>query len=132
MLAQVGRDGFVKMIGDDINLARTLYDNLGDHPELERISHSLSITTFRYVPKRLRSQIGDNVVEEYLNKLNEELLGRIEKSGQLFLSNAIVDGRFALRLCIVNFRTSLEDIEAIPDIVTRLGSEVDDEFHNDR
>ena len=35
------------------------------------------------------------------------------------------DGNFVLRACIVNFRTSLEDIEALPEIVTRLGRQVD-------
>jgi hypothetical protein len=37
----------------------------------------------------------------------------------------MLDGKFALRVCIVNFRTSLEDIEALPEIVTRLGRKVD-------
>jgi len=30
-----------------------------------------------------------------------------------------------LRACIVNFRTSLVDIEALPEIVIRIGREVD-------
>jgi len=31
----------------------------------------------------------------------------------MFLSNAVVNGKFGLRACIVNFRTSLEDVEAV-------------------
>ncbi len=54
-----------------------------------------------------------------------ELLKRVQGSGEVFLSNAIVNGKFALRLCIVNFRTTPVDIEAIPAIVIRLGAEVD-------
>ena len=50
---------------------------------------------------------------------------RIEKGGEIFLSNAVINGKFALRLCIVNFRTTLEDIEALPGIVSRIGKEVD-------
>ena len=57
-----------------------------------------------------------------------KLLARLEKSGQAFLSAARIDGKFALRLCIVNFRTTLEGIEALPGIVTRLGMEVDREL----
>jgi hypothetical protein len=64
-------------------------------------------------------------VEEYLNQLNTELLTRLQNSGETYLSNAIIDGKFALRACIVNFRTSLEDIEALPEIVLRIGREVD-------
>jgi hypothetical protein len=55
--------------------------------------------------------------------VKQALLSRIEKSGEAFFSNAIVDGRFALRLCIVNFRTSLNDIEALPDLIARFGRE---------
>ena len=49
----------------------------------------------------------------------------MEKSGEAFLSNAVVDGRFLLRACIVNFHTSLGDIEALPVLLSRLGREVD-------
>ena len=38
------------------------------------------------------------------------------------------DGRFLLRACIVNFRTTAEDIEALPGIVARLGGAVDAEL----
>jgi glutamate/tyrosine decarboxylase-like PLP-dependent enzyme len=64
-------------------------------------------------------------VEPYLHQLNEQLLTRVEQSGEAFLSNAMVNGRFALRACIVNFRTSLADIEALPDVLVRHGREVD-------
>ena len=37
----------------------------------------------------------------------------------------MVGGRFALRACIVNFRTSLADIEALPPLLARLGREAD-------
>ena len=49
-----------------------------------------------------------------LNERNDRLLDRNQKSGELFLSNAIIDGKFALRACIVNFRTQSKDITAIP------------------
>jgi hypothetical protein len=42
-----------------------------------------------------------------------------------FLSNAVAEGMFLLRACIVNFHTSLEDIEVLPGIVIRIGREVD-------
>ena len=50
---------------------------------------------------------------------------RNARSGEAFLSNAVIGARFVLRACIVNFRTSLEDIEALPSIVIRIGREVD-------
>jgi aromatic-L-amino-acid/L-tryptophan decarboxylase len=124
-LRQVGRAAYLKMIGDDILLARHLYRLLAEHPEFEAVTQSLSITTFRYVPPDLRPQLGLEKVESYLNQLNQSLLTAVEKSGEAFLSNAYVGGTFALRACIVNFHTSLGDIEALPPLVSRLGKTVD-------
>ena len=53
------------------------------------------------------------------------MLAAVERSGEAFLSNAVVDGRFALRACIVNFNTSLEDVEALLPLVARLGTQTD-------
>ena len=122
-LRQVGRDGFVRMMADDIALARALYERVGLCPELEPWTQELSITTFRYVPTDLES--GDDTVEPYLNQLNTEILTRLQEGGEAYLSNAVVRGAFLLRACVVNFRTSLDDIEAVPGIVTRIGTELD-------
>ena len=124
-LRQVGRAGYLRMIGQDIQLAKELFRRLKSAREIERMTQGLSITTFRYVPPDLQPQRGSEKVEAYLMELNREVLARLEKSGEAFLSNAVVDGKFVLRMCIVNFRTSLEDIEALPGIVTRLGREAD-------
>src|SRR5262252_572153 len=126
-LRQAGRDGYLTMIGDDIRLAKHLHSLASAHPELEALSCGLSIATFRYVPPELRRLIGSAETEEYLNSLNQDILSRIELGGEAFLSNAVVDGKFALRACIVNFRTSLEDIEALPELVARIGRQAHDE-----
>jgi len=124
-LRQVGRDGYVRMIGDDIRLARHLFDLVSRHQEFEATSQHLSITTFRYVPPDLRAEPGSPRVEEYLNRLNQDLLTAVEQSGEAFLSNAVIGGAFVLRVCIVNFHTSLEDVEALPILLSRLGPSVD-------
>jgi glutamate/tyrosine decarboxylase-like PLP-dependent enzyme len=95
-----------------------------DHPELEAITHHLSITTLRYVPQELRAELGSEQTEKYLNQLNRHLLDAIEKSGEAFVSNAVIDGKYALRFCIVNFRASACDIEAMPQLIARLGRRV--------
>ena len=122
-LRQVGRAGYVEMIADDIRLAQELYRLVEAHPELQAFTQELSITTFRYVPSDLTP--GSVQVEAYLNQLNTALLHHLQRSGEVFLSNAVVRGMFLLRACVVNFRTCLEDIEALPAIVMRTGKEVD-------
>jgi len=122
-LRQAGRDGYEKMISEDIDLARALHRRVESHPELESGTQSLSITTFRYVPEDLNA--GSSSVETYLNRLNEELLTRLQKSGEAYMSNAVVGGKYLLRACIVNFRTSQADIDDLPGIVARMGRELD-------
>lgn len=44
---------------------------------------------------------------------NEALLKRLIERGRVYLSNATIDGRFALRACFVNHRTSEADVALI-------------------
>jgi glutamate/tyrosine decarboxylase-like PLP-dependent enzyme len=121
-LQQVGSSGYLQMIGDDMRLARHLYSLVLQHPEFEAMTQHLSIATFRYVPRdRQWAQMPD--AESYLQRLNQDLLNRVERSGEAFLSQAMVNGRFALRACIVNFRTSLTDIESLLPMLARHGHE---------
>jgi len=126
-LRLAGQQGYRRMIGDDIALARGLFEAVGRHPELEAFTLGLSITTFRFVPEDLGSgrAPGD---EDYLDRLNAELVERLQAGGEVYLSNAIVRGRYLLRTCIVNFRTAQGDIEAIPEIVARAGRALDREM----
>jgi aromatic-L-amino-acid decarboxylase len=100
-------------------LSALFFDLARSHPELEAVTQNLSITTLRYVP--LDHLPGNKEKESHLNTLNEALLDELQKSGELFLSNAIVEEKYCLRACIVNFRTSRQDIEEIIEIIVREG-----------
>jgi glutamate/tyrosine decarboxylase-like PLP-dependent enzyme len=117
-LRQVGREGYARMIGEDCELARELYRAAAAHPLLEARTTGLSITTFRYVPE---GEAGD---DDYLNELNTELLTRLERGGETFMSKVVIDDRVYLRACIVNFRTTAEDVRALPGIVCATGAEI--------
>ncbi len=122
-LQQAGREGYRRMIQEDMRLARALYRLADAHPELEACTHNLSITTFRFVPADL--EVGTPRVEAYLNTLNEAILDRVKRSGAAYISNAVLAKRFVLRACVVNFRTTLGDLEALVALVVRLGRELD-------
>lgn len=116
-LQQIGKNGYVRLINDDINLSKKLFELADKHPELEAVSQNLSITTLRYITL-------DNSSSEYLNKLNEKLLNALQKGGKVFLSNAIVNGKYCLRACFVNFRTEESDVEEIINIVVEEGRKI--------
>lgn len=125
-IQQVGRDGYQRMIADDIALSREMHRLAGGEAELEAFTQSLSINTFRYIPPGLdRKAVG---AKEYLNDLNTALLARVQSEGTAYLSNAVIDGNFALRACIVNFRTTSADVKATIDVIVRLGRVIDAEL----
>ena len=113
-LKQIGKNGYIQMINEDIDLSKMLFEKSNNHPELEAVSHSLSIATFRYVPE-------EQLSEEYLYTLNEELVNDLQAGGELFVSNAIIQNKYCLRACIVNFRTSEKDINEMIEIIIQEG-----------
>ena len=118
-LQQVGRQGYAQMIADDMRLSRELFALADGHAELEAVTQGLSITTFRYVPSGVDARSPDTL--ERLNHINEQVLERLQASGRAYVSNAMVDGRFLLRACIVNFRTDSADVRALVDAVVDIG-----------
>ncbi len=131
-LRHVGAAGYRTMIADDMRLSRTMADAVERHAEFERLTQALSITTFRYVPRDLKSSIGMPETERHLDAVNREVLDRVQRGGELFVSNAVIRGRYALRACIVNFHTSKSDVEAVPEIIARIGRAVDTELRPPR
>jgi len=118
-LQQVGRSGYIKMIGGDIELSELLFQLAQQHPELEAVTQNLSITTLRFFPTAGLPDAAGR--ESYLNALNETLLNQLQQKGEVFLSNALVNEKYCLRGCIVNFRTSQKDIEEIVELIVREG-----------
>jgi glutamate/tyrosine decarboxylase-like PLP-dependent enzyme len=125
-LRHIGREGYVQLLEEDIALSKRLYDTTTKHPDLEPLTQELSIATFRYKPADLEANTES--AEDYLNDLNHQLLSRLNDSGEAFISNAVINGTNALRTCIVNFRTSAGDVDALPEIVARHGGELDREI----
>ena len=59
-----------------------------------------------------------------LDAHNERILQALQRDGRVYLSNATIDGRFALRACITNFRTTRADVEQVLTVVRELAGDV--------
>jgi aromatic-L-amino-acid decarboxylase len=114
-MRQVGRAGYQRMIADDCALAQEIHALADAHDELEAMTCSLSIATFRYVPKD--GKLGD----KELNELNAAILAKLQAEGVVYLSNAVIGGKFALRACIVNFRTTSADVKTLVEAAVEAG-----------
>jgi aromatic-L-amino-acid/L-tryptophan decarboxylase len=122
-LQQAGRNGYISMIRKDIDLVNQLAALITSTPQLECVTVNLSIVTFRYVPEDLPA----GNPEQYLNTLNENLVNRLQAGGDVFLSNAVVKGKYCLRVCIVNFRTTYSDLEILVRVALEEGSKIHNE-----
>ena len=103
-------------IADTIALRAYLDERIAATHELERLASGLSISCFRYRP--LVSVDG-----ETLDLLNARIQARLMATGEVALSPTTLDGRYSLRVCIVNFRTRREDIDWLVERVLQFGRE---------
>lgn len=103
-------------IQHDIELRLYLDERIEKESLLEPLGSELSITCFRYVPENLSSP-------DALNKLNRHITDTIIAEGHCYMSPTELDGRYSLRVCIVNYRTRKEDIDFLIDEIIRIGNE---------
>jgi aromatic-L-amino-acid/L-tryptophan decarboxylase len=111
-----GAQAFRESIAEDLRLALHLALVIGEQENLELLAPvELSAVCFRYKPEG-RS-------EDELNALNAEIVKRSQRAGRVFFSNAMIHGKFALRACITNHRSTQKDAEEVVREVMRLSSE---------
>lgn len=105
-LSYYGAHRIAEAVSEDIALAAYFSELVDAADDFELLAPAeLSICCFRYVPP------GRKPGDAELDRLNERIMGRVQTGGRAYLSNATVSGRFALRACITNFRTTKSDIE---------------------
>jgi aromatic-L-amino-acid/L-tryptophan decarboxylase len=113
-----GLAAFRESIRKDLAQARRLADSIGEEPQLELLAPvTLSAVCFRHRGAR-------QLPGEDLNRFNALLLKRVVERGRVYLSNATLHGKFCLRACIVNHRTTDADIDSVISEVLAAATEV--------
>jgi glutamate/tyrosine decarboxylase-like PLP-dependent enzyme len=128
-LLAYGRTAYGRRISHDAELARYLGARVEERDDFELMAPvGLSITCFRYVPPGLPDgETSADAREAYLSELNQHVMTEVQLDGRVFFSNAILDDRFVLRTCVVNFRTEADDMDAVLDVAAELGAAYDAE-----
>jgi glutamate/tyrosine decarboxylase-like PLP-dependent enzyme len=123
-LSYYGTRRIAEAISEDIALAEYMAQQVQGAADLELLAPSeLSICCFRYAPTEMRAKlnvaVGDDLVRlnTELDQVNARVMRVIQRGGEAYLSNATVKGKFALRACITNFRTTRADIDQTLDVV---------------
>jgi aromatic-L-amino-acid decarboxylase len=124
MLRYYGVTRVADAISDDNAMAEYLAALVNEAEDFELLAPvTLSICCFRYVPQGWREQFRVAVEEEratlrnQLDDLNTRIMHTMQRGGRAYLSNATLNGSFALRACITNFRTTRADIRETLDTI---------------
>src|SRR5438105_5471199 len=116
LLKGVGLDSLGEAIESNLACARHLESMVRASNDFEMVAPvELSIFCFRHVPVQLR-----NGSPEAIDVFNERLLIALQRDGSSYLSNANLAGRFALRGCVLNYRTTLRDMDILLDDLRRV------------
>jgi aromatic-L-amino-acid/L-tryptophan decarboxylase len=108
-----GAEAFRAAIERNLEQARMLVGLVEQAGDLELVgTPGLSIVPFRHLP-------GDG---RDLDAHNLELSRLLLEDGRVYVSPAIVDGHAVQRPCIVNFRTTDDDVRALVDVTRELGA----------
>jgi aromatic-L-amino-acid/L-tryptophan decarboxylase len=99
VLRYFGREGIAARIREHVRLARELAGWVDGSAEWERVApHPFGTVVFRYAPP--------GVTEAEADRLNEEIMERVNRSGEAFVSHSKLHGRTVIRLSIGNLKTT--------------------------
>lgn len=100
-----GVQAFRDALEEKLALTRHAADELRKIPGVEILAEpQLSVVAFRHRPPGLEG--------EPLNAWNRALIERINARGRVYLSGTDLRGAFAIRICVLSFRTHRDRIEA--------------------
>ena len=132
MLQGVGARALGEAMEKDLACARHLEGLVRSSDDFEMLAPvELSIFCFRYLPAHLKlalrgaSEAELLLVDDQLDAFNERLLVELQRDGSSYLSNARLGGRFSLRGCVMNYRTTLRDMEILLDDLRRVAQKVE-------
>src|SRR4030095_15926764 len=116
LLKGVGLHRLSEAIESNLACARHLESMVRASDDFEMAAPvELSIFCFRHVPAKLRDQS-----PQQIDIFNERLLVALQRDGSSYLSNTTLAGRFALRGCVLNYRSTLQDMQILLDDLRRV------------
>ena len=128
LLKSVGLRSLGEAIERNIACARHLEQLVRQSDDFEMLAPvELSIFCFRYAPLELKRTAAGHEIDS----LNERLLTELQRDGSSYLSNARMNGRFALRGCVLNYRTTFQDMEILLSDLRRVAKTIESSRPND-
>ncbi|AZJ31780.1 pyridoxal phosphate-dependent decarboxylase family protein [Tenacibaculum mesophilum] len=114
-----GLDAFKEAVTYNIQLADDVEKMLRKSRNWEIISPAtLAVINFRYNP------IGLNLSEKEIDELNQKISQKIMESREAFLVTTILNKQVVLRMCLINPKTTMDDVKETLELCHQFGKEI--------
>jgi glutamate/tyrosine decarboxylase-like PLP-dependent enzyme len=106
------------VIGDwvdrNVDQAKRLHDLAEESPDFRSaVAPKMSAVCLRFQPNEWDAN------EESLERVHKEVAGRVEESGRFWISTTLLKKVWWFRICPVNFRTRMEHVEELFEVLRR-------------
>ncbi len=113
-----GMAAFRRAVSNGMELAHRIEEYIEESPVLEMLAPAvLGIACFRVNPAN--TDFGEDVLEE----INRTVLVRIFWEDRAFISSTLLHGTFALRMCVINYSTTWNDVRETLETISKFGAE---------
>jgi len=120
LIRYFGADGIAARIREHCRMAREFASWIEADPDWEL----LAPVPFSVVCFRRRTASGEDAID----RMNEEIMGRVNRSGRIFLSHTKLRGQYAIRLALGNPRTTMDHLRSCWDLLRKAAQEVGSEL----
>jgi glutamate/tyrosine decarboxylase-like PLP-dependent enzyme len=117
-----GAQGLRELFSKNLGLTRHLHHLVREHPDFQVLHEPiLYLYSFRYVPNSLAERQEEPEVQTQLDRLNQEIVEAIQRSGLALVMTTRIRGRVAIRMSLCSHRTLEEDIDVTFEAIARWG-----------
>ncbi len=113
-----GMAAFRRAVSHGMALTHRIEEYVEDSPVLEMLTPAvLGIACFRVNPAD--TDLGEDALEE----INRTILARVFWEDRAFISSTLLHGTFALRMCVINYSTTWNDVRETLEAISKFGTE---------
>jgi aromatic-L-amino-acid decarboxylase len=101
-----GLEGLRRRLRHHLEQARAVAVWADEDPDFERLAPSpYTVVCLRWRPAELADRTGEPEVETFLDERNQAILDAVNRTGEVFMSHARLNGRFVIRFALGHLRT---------------------------
>jgi aromatic-L-amino-acid decarboxylase len=106
LLRWFGLEGLRRRLRHHLEQARDVAAWVDEEPDFERLAPTpYTVMCLRWRPAELANRAGAPEVEAFLDERNQAILEAVNRTGEVFMSHARLDGRFVIRFALGHLRT---------------------------